>query len=164
MKCSVAEQMIIDHALGFLAEKQERELKHHLAACEQCRTLATSYGLAVQALQTQDIDSQAMLEPTWKTVATAVATEKRMPLQAKLTKAFLPLLAAAAVVLAILFSPVFFSDNKNGEFTRMEVIQAYADDLEYLEFGNETTAATSSGISFQEFGLSTDDASYLFQQ
>lgn len=163
MKCSDAEQMIIDHVLGLQGHEQERELKRHLIECKDCRALSASYDLAVQALQTKETTLQSMLPPVRQAIAHAVATEERLSLHTRMTNVFIPILSAAAVLLAVLLSPVFFSDTSSGQLTRLEVLQAYADDLDFLEFGNSITT-TSYEITYAELGLSTVDASHLLQQ
>ncbi|ASQ90518.1 hypothetical protein CHL67_05935 [Prosthecochloris sp. GSB1] len=162
MNCSDAEQMIVDRALGLADSAGERELEQHLAGCPRCRETAGQYALAADALRPA-ISNRLLLEPAAEVAAGAVAAAKRKGFRLRLMKVGFPALAAAAVLLAVVLSPVFFSHDQNGSsMTRFEVLQAYADDLESLA-SESSVDAYDEQFGYEEFGFSDADSAYLLQ-
>lgn len=162
MNCTDAEQMMVDRALGLADSAGERELERHLAGCSRCREAADEYALAANALR-PDASNLVLLEPAAEVAAGAVTAAKRKGFRLRLLKVGFPALAAAAVLLAVVLSPVFFSHDESGaSMTRLEVLQAYAEDLESL--GSESTLnGYDEQFSYEDFGFSDADSAYLLQ-
>ena len=79
----------------------------------------------------------------------------------RLLKLGAPALAAAAVLLAVVISPVFFSNNGN-DLTKLEVLEAYAQDMEVLGMGEGVTASNAE-FDYERYGVSDEVSGYLIQ-
>lgn len=157
MNCRKAEELIADRALGFIDSGQQQELDKHLAQCPKCRQEAEHYSLAVQALK--ESDAVDMIDGFTEKVLAGVGSAKRNDF--RIIKLAMPALAAAAVLLMIVLSPVFFS-NDSTDMTTLQVLEAYAEDFDAL--GMEGGIADyDADFSYDEYGVSDSLSQYLVQ-
>lgn len=157
MDCSKAEELIADRALGFIQSDEEMKLEKHLAECPDCRREADEYSLAVSALKEEE--SVQHIAGLSDTVLAEVGSPKQNKF--RIIKLSLPALAAAAVLLAVIISPVFFSNNGN-DMTKLEVLEAYAQDMEILGLGEDITVANAE-FDYESYGVSDKVSEYLVQ-
>ncbi len=155
MHCTKAEHLVADKALGLLSDDLRKELDSHLAACSRCRKQAGEYVVATQALA---VSGSGQMQPDLadRVVALAESGERK---HFRLLQLPVPALAAAAVLLAVIISPVFFLQNDD-QNVRMEVLQAYAEDLEYFGAGNSATLSDAE-FSYGNYGVSGNVTDYL---
>ncbi len=158
VNCRDAKELIAERALGFIQSDDELELEKHLAECPKCRREADEYSLAVSALKETDAvqDSAGLADA----VLAAVAD---LPKQSsfRVIRFAVPALAAAAVLLMIVLSPVFFSDN-GAEMTTLQVLEAYAEDFDVL--GIESGYADyDAEFSYDDYGVSDSLTQHLVQ-
>lgn len=157
MNCRKAEELIADRVLGFIDSSQQDELEKHLAECPKCRREALEYACAADALK-EDAAAQS-INGLADTVLAGVESPKWNNL--RIVKMAVPALAAAAVLLMIVLSPVFFS-NDSSDMTSLQVLEAYADDFEAI--GMESGIAEyDTGFSYENYGVSDSLSSYLVQ-
>lgn len=157
MNCRKAEELIADRALGFIDGGQQQELDKHLAQCPKCRQEAEHYLLAVQALK--ESDAVDTIDGFTEKVLAGVGSARRNDF--RIIKLAVPALAAAAVLLMVVLSPVFFS-NDSTDMTTLQVLEAYAEDFDAL--GMEGGIADyDADFSYDEYGVSDSLSQYLVQ-
>lgn len=157
MNCRKAEELIADRALGFIDSDRQQELDKHLAQCPKCRREAEEYSLAVQALKERDtVDTVDGLADT---VLAWAGSAKRNDF--RIIRLAVPALAAAAVLLMIVLSPVFFS-NDSTEMTRLQILEAYAEDFEAVGIGSGI-ADYDVDFSYEDYGFTDSLSNYLIQ-
>ncbi|UZJ42558.1 zf-HC2 domain-containing protein [Prosthecochloris sp. SCSIO W1101] len=159
MKCTEAEHLIAEMALGFISESQRKELEDHLSVCAQCRQEAEHYSVAVEALKPGVSERMISAEEVESVVSSGLGRKSNNNF--KLLKLGGPVLAAAAVFLAIVISPMFFSGN-SGDMTRLEVLEAYAEDIEAtgMENGYNYTMYNTE-FNYEHYGVSDTVSEYL---
>ena len=157
MNCRKAEALIADRVLGFISEDQKKELEDHLAECPHCRQEAEQYLAATQALKSST--SGKMAPDFADHVVSLAGSGKRKSF--RLLKLGAPALAAAAVLLAIVITPTFFSNNNNNT-TRLEILEAYAEDLEALGIGSGFSVFDTE-FSYENYGVPSKVTDYLTQ-
>ena len=109
MKCAAARELISDQVDGALGPDQEKELRAHLEACQDCRELARDFASIVQGAK--GLASHEPSAAVWPKIAAevrgalreapAVARERRSRLGTFLKPAGWVYAAAAALVLVI---------------------------------------------------------------
>jgi len=157
MDCNRAEELLADRALGFLSRELTDALESHLAECERCRVEAERYSSIMDVLQ--ETPGKSTLYDLPQRVMAAVgspAKRKSAPL-----KLILPVLAAAAVLLVMVITPMFTSNN-SFMMTRQEVLEAYSEDLEFLGISAEGINSTQE-FSYESYGVPPALAEYLVQ-
>lgn len=158
MKCNDAERLLADKALGCLEEDRRPELENHLEVCSRCSREAGLYLEAARALRSSTPEPE-LSGLAASVAAEAVSGETRW---LRLIKPRIPVLAAAAaVVLAIVTTPFFFG-NDSETMTRLEVIEAYASDLESVGMGNGSPGY-DTGFSYENYGVPENVTSYLIR-
>lgn len=158
MNCRKAEELIADRVLGFIQSDEELELEKHLAECPDCRREAYEYSLAVRALEEKDaVQNIAGLSDT---VLAAVGSSKKNKF--RIIRLTVPALAAAAVLLMIVLSPVFFSDNGT-DMTTLQVLEAYAEDFDALGMESGLYADYDEEFSYDDYGVSDSLTQHLVQ-
>lgn len=158
MNCRKAEELIADRVLGFIQSDEELELEKHLAECPDCRREAYEYSLAVRALEEKDaVQNIAGLSDT---VLAAVGSSKKNKF--RIIRLTVPALAAAAVLLMIVLSPVFFSDNGT-DMTTLQVLEAYAEDFDALGMESGWYADYDEEFSYDDYGVSDSLTQHLVQ-
>ncbi len=157
VNCRKAEELLADKVLGFIEAEQLDELEKHLAQCPKCRREADEYSLAVSALKEEDaVQSVAELS---ESVLAAVRPPKQNTF--RIIKLAVPALAAAAVLLMIVLSPVFFS-NDSTDMTTLQVLEAYAEDFDAI--GMESGYADyDTEFSYDDYGVSDSLTQHLVQ-
>lgn len=157
MKCTEAESLIAEKVLGFISVERKKELDDHLAVCFHCRQEMERYCIAEEALRA---GAPEQMQPDLADrVVSLAGSAKGNGL--RLLKLGAPALAAAAVLLAVVISPVFFSNNGN-DMTKLEVLEAYAQDIEVLGMGEGVTASNAE-IDYERYGVSDEVSGYLIQ-
>ena len=160
MNCRKAEELIADKALGFIDSVQELELEKHLAHCPKCRQEVEEYSLAVSALLQKDNAVQGMSELV-DSVSVLAAVGSARKNSFKIIKLAVPAMAAAAVLIMIVLSPVFFLDNGT-DMTTLQVLEAYAEDFDVL--GMESGYADyDAEFSYDDYGVSDSLTQHLVQ-
>ena len=158
MKCNDAEQLLADRALGCLEDDRRLELENHLEACSRCSREAEHYLEAARALRSST-PKRELSGLAASVVAEAISGKKHW---LRLIKPRIPVLAAAAaVVLAIVTAPFFFGTD-SGTMTRLEVIEAYAGDLESVGMGNGVPDYDTE-FSYENYGVPENVTSYLIR-
>ena len=157
MKCIEAESLIAEKVLGFISDARKKELEDHLVKCPHCRQEAEHYLVTVQALKSGISEKVAPGLPD-RVVCLARSGRKR---RFRLVKLGVPALAAAAVLLAIIITPAFFSGN-NHDMTRLEVLEAYAEDMESLGMGSDFSVYDTE-FSYENYGVPRRVTEYLTQ-
>lgn len=158
VNCRKAEELIADKALGFIDSVQELELEKHLAHCPKCRQEVEEYSLAVRALLQKDNAVQGMSGLIDSVLAAVGSTRKN---NFRIIKLAVPAMAAAAVLIMIVLSPVFFSDNGT-DMTTLQVLEAYAEDFDAL--GMESGYADyDAEFSYDDYGVSDSLTQHLVQ-
>lgn len=164
MKCTEAEHVIAEMALGFISESKRKELEDHLSVCAHCRQEAEHYSVAVEALKAGVSERMISAEEV-ESVVSVVSSglERKSNHNVKLLKLGVPVLAAAAVFLAIVISPMFFSGN-GSDMTRLEVLEAYAEDLEATGMENDYNYTMyNTEFNYEHYGVSDTVSEYLIQ-
>jgi len=157
MDCNRAEELLADRALGFLSRELTDALENHLAGCERCRVEAERYRSVMDALQETAAENMHVdLSQRVMDAAGSLSKRKSAPL-----RLILPALAAAAVLLAMVITPMFTSENSL-MMTRQEVLDAYSEDLEFLGISAEGIKSTQE-FSYESYGVPPALAEYLVQ-
>ena len=158
MKCTEAEHLIAERVLGFVSVEREKELEEHLAVCSHCRQEVERYFIVEDALRA---GGSEQIQPDFADRVVSLAGSANNRKSFRLLKLSAPSLAAAAVLLAIVISPVFFSNDSN-DMTRLEVLEAYAEDMEVLGIGENATVSDAE-FGYENYGVSDKVSEYLVQ-
>ncbi|MCW8814724.1 MAG: zf-HC2 domain-containing protein, partial [Chlorobium sp.] len=155
--CNRAEELLADRALGLLSRKLSEALENHIAGCERCSVEAERYHSVMDALQETAAENMHVdLSQRVMDAAGSLSKRKSAPL-----RLILPALAAAAVLLAMVITPMFTSEN-SFMMTRQEVLDAYSEDLEFLGISAEGIKSTQE-FSYESYGVPPALAEYLVQ-
>lgn len=147
MNCKNAEELIADRELGLLDADQVNELEEHLSECDDCRKLVGEYALATLALKESRTDSV----PFVLADDVLAFAGKHQGKRARLFRLAVPALAAAAVLLAVVLSPVFFTKDSS-DMTTLQVLEAYADDFEAIGM-EDGFDDYDTGFRYEDFGI-----------
>ena len=158
MKCTEAEFLIAESVLGFISVEQKKELEEHLATCSQCRKEMEWYSIAEEVLRPRGLEQMQQTDLADHVVSLAGSSNGR---RFRLVRLAGPVLAAAAVLLAVILSPVFFSNDGN-DMTRLEVLKAYAEDMEVLGM-EDGISVSSAELDYENYGVSDKVSEYLIQ-
>lgn len=157
MKCTEAESLIAEKVLGFISVERKKELEDHLAVCSHCKKEMEWYSVAEEALKSRGSE-QMQTDLADRVVSLAGSSNRR---GFRLVKLAGPVLAAAAVLLVVVISPVFFSNDGN-DTTRLEVLEAYAEDMEVLGIGDGISVSNAE-FDYESYGVSDKVSEYLIQ-
>lgn len=161
MKCTEAEHVIAEMALGFVSENKRKELEDHLSGCAHCRQEAEHYSVAVEALKAGASERLTAGELVERVVSSGLDGKSGNNL--KVMKIGVPVLAAAAVFLAVVISPMFFSGT-GSDMTRLEVLEAYAEDLEAAGMENDYNYTMyNAEFNYEHYGVSDAVSEYLIE-
>ena len=157
MNCKNAEELIADRELGLLEGGQVNELEQHLSECADCRKLADEYAFAAEALK----ESRADTVPPALADDVLAKAGKIHGKQSKIFRLAVPAVAAAAVLLAVVLSPVFFSKDSS-DMTTLQVLEAYAEDFEAIGM-EDGIGDYDTGFRYEDFGVSDTLTTYINQ-